>query len=188
MMLKSVGARIHPCFTPLLIWNWSEGDLLHWTVPVVRWPSSWAWGDIWFWAVGWRGPGWLTTSNALVRSMRVRNKGHLCSQHLSYSCVRENTMLIVDRFAWNTHWVSGYTLSASSWRWRSTPRAKALSTRLRRQAAKVGAIAAIALVLVEHDTLCVPHVLGFCDLFTQAALSSCLHNLCLELFHRLASP
>ena len=118
-MPKSVGARTHPCLTPLLMGKGSEEEPSYWTVPFI---SSWK-KVIILSSLGRGGhpilcrcmnrPDLLTRWNTLVRSIKAMYRGRLCSQHFSCSSLRENIMLIVDHSARNPHCASGYTRSAS---------------------------------------------------------------------------
>ena len=68
-MPKIVGARTHPCFTPLQI---SKGsDVLN-------------------------SPLLLRRLNALLKSIKATYSGLLCSRHLCCTCRTETTMSIVD--------------------------------------------------------------------------------------------
>ena len=137
-MPKSVGARTHPCFTPLLTGKGSEEEPSYWTVPFI---SSWK-EVIILRSFGGGGhpilcrsmnrPDLPTRSNALVRSIKAMYRGRLCSRHFSYSCLRENIMSVVDLSARNPHCASGYTRSASVCILFSMTRAKILPTILRR--------------------------------------------------------
>ena len=56
-------------------------------------------------------PFLVTRSKALVRSIQAMYKGLLCLRHLSYSCLNEKIMSIVDLPALSWNYVSGYTRS-----------------------------------------------------------------------------
>ena len=56
-------------------------------------------------------PFLVTRSKALVRSIQAMYKGLLCLRHLSYSCLNEKIMSIVDLPALSRNCVSGYTRS-----------------------------------------------------------------------------
>ena len=112
-MPKSVEARTHPCFTPLLIGKGSDEDPSYCTVPFM---SSWK-DVIILRSLGGGGhpilckrakrPCRLTKSKASVRSMKAMYSGCLCSQHFSCSCLREKIISMVDRPAPKPHWASG---------------------------------------------------------------------------------
>ena len=97
---NSVGARTHPCFTPLVIlkgWDEVQSKL------IVLWVFSWK-DDIMLRSVGGHPiffkilnhPSLLTKSKALVRSMKAMYSGLHCSLQFSCSCLRKKTMSIVD--------------------------------------------------------------------------------------------
>ena len=104
---NSVGARTHPCFTPLVILKgWDEVQLKL----IVLWVFSWK-EDIMLRSVGGHpiffrnlsNPSLLTKSKALVKSMKGMYGGLCCSLHFSYSCFRETTMSIVGLLALKPH-------------------------------------------------------------------------------------
>ena len=101
----NVGARTHPCFTPLVIlkgWDEVQSKL------ILLWVFSWK-DDVMLRSVGghpiffriFNNLSLLTKLKALVRSMKAMYSGLHSSLHFSHSCLREKTMSIGDLPALN---------------------------------------------------------------------------------------
>ena len=108
---KSVGARTHPCFTPLRMSNSSDAEPTYTVVPFM--PS---WKDcMMLKSVGGqpiltiilKWPSLLARSKALGRSMKAMYSGFLCSLHSTCSCHNERTTSTVDPWDLNPHCDSG---------------------------------------------------------------------------------
>ena len=131
-MPKRFGARTHPCLTPLLMGKGSEEEPSCWTVSLI---SSWK-EVIILRSLGRRPilcrsvnrPDLLTSSNALVRSIKAMYRGRLYSRHFSCSCLRKNIMSIVDLSARKAHCASGYPRSTNDCSLFSMTGAKVLPT------------------------------------------------------------
>ncbi len=114
-MVNSVGARTQPCFTPFTIGKGCERLLLCLTP---SWPS-WSWMIIvrnFSWQPSFsrifQSPCLLTVSNAFVRSTKVTYNALFCSRHISWICLRTNTLSVVPRLALKPHCVSEMWASA----------------------------------------------------------------------------
>ena len=125
---KRVGARTHPCFTPLMVVNDSETLPLYWTVAFLL-----VWKD--FTMLKRLGgqpifnnivniPSLLTRSKVLVRSMKAIYKDMFCCLHFSCSCRTQKIISGVERWDLNLHCDSGYTLLANFCRRGRITRAK----------------------------------------------------------------
>ena len=108
---KSVGAKTHPCLTPLLMSKGLEELPLNCTVPFM-----FVWKDsIMFCNFGgkpiigriWKRPSLPTRLKAFVRSLKAMHRGICCSLHFPWSWRREKTMSIVDLPARKPHCDSG---------------------------------------------------------------------------------
>ena len=102
MMLKkmenNVGARMHPCLTPLEMGKLCDRDPLCFTWP--HWPSWSSWRMMRNFGVQPRRASIfhsltrLTVSKALVRSMKTAYRPMFCSLHFSCICLSTKTMSI----------------------------------------------------------------------------------------------
>ena len=131
IMLKRIGARTHPCFTPFETGNGWDISQLSWALASM---PSWScctmatnfWGHLYF-AMILQRPSLLTVSKALVRSTYMDYRSAFCSWHFSWSCLAVNTMSIVPNSFWKPHWLSGRKpLSRCTMRWLSGTLARAL--------------------------------------------------------------
>ena len=98
-ILKTIGARTQPCFTPLLIAKASVTFPLERTCPVM---SSWKsliidknFGEHPMCSRTVHRASLLTVSKALVRSMKTKNRRMFCSMHFSWSCLMAKIMSTV---------------------------------------------------------------------------------------------
>ena len=117
-MLKRVGARTHPCFTPLVTGNESEVSPLSRTVALM--PScNCRTSAVNFlfqpnFSIICHRPSLQTVSNALVKSMNVIKKSSYSSWHFSCSWRAEKIMSTVPRPPRKPHCLSG-SRSFSNW-------------------------------------------------------------------------
>ena len=106
-ILKSIGARTHPCLTPLWMSKGLEELPLNYTVPFM-----FVWKDLIMLCNSGRQPifgriwkrlSLLTRSNAFVRSIKAIYRGICCTLLFSWSWRREKTMSIFNLSVWKQH-------------------------------------------------------------------------------------